>query len=401
MTTPTRDDDDAAAAAAAAAAADAVCAAFSHACAHGHVDVVRAALRGPLPARTRYAMLCASSNGHVDVVTALLADARFDPTVGSLDPMSDDHLPIRFAARNGHADVVAALLADARTDASAWNNEAMKTAVEHGHTDVVRVLLTRVDPSAMGNHAIRRASACGHADLVALLLADARTDPGPTTRGDSALRVAARHGHARTVRVLLRDARVRPGADCNQTLMTACTHGHVDVVDALLHDARVRLMLHDAGHRALVVACVNNRVSVIARLLRDARIDPCERADAALSACSDVAHVDAALLLLRDPRVRLTRSVLDALSPWMCEHRDVASLLAGKRYVVVGARTNRTRVIEHRRALVHALDAVVERRLVCRDVAHAYVCAFVTGVAYRRVVAAHRAATTCARCHHV
>ncbi len=64
-------------------------------------------------------------------------------------------------------------------DPSVRGNEALVTAVDLGHTEIVRLLLEggRVDPSARKNECIRIACKKGHHNIVRLLLACPQVDP--------------------------------------------------------------------------------------------------------------------------------------------------------------------------------------------------------------------------------
>jgi hypothetical protein len=65
---------------------------------------------------------------------------------------------ISLAIDHGHVEVVRLLLNDARVDPSDINNEAIRLASQNGHVEVVKLILNdpRVDPSDINNEAIRR-----------------------------------------------------------------------------------------------------------------------------------------------------------------------------------------------------------------------------------------------------
>jgi arginine deiminase len=103
------------------------------------------------------------------------------------------------AAQHGHADVVAVLL-DAGADVHAWEDVALVLAAENGHADVVALLLDAgANVHAESDEALRAAAEKGHADVVALLL-DAGADVHAMK--DEALKWAAERGHADVVELL-------------------------------------------------------------------------------------------------------------------------------------------------------------------------------------------------------
>jgi hypothetical protein len=53
--------------------------------------------------------------------------------------------------------------------------------------------------------------------------------------------MAIQHGHADVVEVLLQDGRVDPTADNNYSIFLASLYGHVKVVEVLLQDGRVEI----------------------------------------------------------------------------------------------------------------------------------------------------------------
>ena len=112
------------------------------------------------------------------------------------------------AVRNGVVWLLQECI-DAGYDPSAYENWAIRLAADHGHPEVVKVLLAdpRVDPSAGDNYAIRLASENGHLDVVKALLADKRVDP---SAGDNhAISWALNSNYLEVVKELSKDKRVR------------------------------------------------------------------------------------------------------------------------------------------------------------------------------------------------
>ncbi|PRP82354.1 putative ankyrin [Planoprotostelium fungivorum] len=92
------------------------------------------------------------------------------------------------------------------------DNKDIQPAAEHGHHNIVQLLLThaRVDPSTNDNEAIREAASNGHIEVMRLFLADPRVDP--SANDQIALKMASEKGHAMTVKLLLSDPRVEISA---------------------------------------------------------------------------------------------------------------------------------------------------------------------------------------------
>lgn len=148
------------------------------------------------------------------------------------------------AAREGLANVVSFLLESAaELGVSAIDDRglnALHLAAEHGHGDVVRVLLNaapRIDVDVC--MALHHAARGGHAEVVGMLLAVPGIDINATTdRGSfTALHFAAHEGHTEVVGMLL----AMPGADVNAAgsngytaIQFAALEGHTEVVCMLL-----------------------------------------------------------------------------------------------------------------------------------------------------------------------
>jgi hypothetical protein len=117
-------------------------------------------------------------------------------------------------------------------------NDALLSAVENGHVDVVDYFLRHAmfDPSADDNYAIGLAAENGHLAVVDRLQ-DKRVDP--SADDNWAVRFAAVYGHLAVVERLLQDKRVDPSAGDNHAVRLAAQCGHFAVVDRLLEDDRV------------------------------------------------------------------------------------------------------------------------------------------------------------------
>ncbi|KAJ3265363.1 hypothetical protein HDU77_005606 [Chytriomyces hyalinus] len=121
-----------------------------------------------------------AQNGHAEIVAYLLQHWSEHVNLGYLGSSA-----FRHACANGHAEVVLAILeqagrVDANLNVKAHDNYALMKAAEHGHADIVHILLRHcrdeLDPSAFNCHALRLAVENGHSSVVQALLNDGRCD---------------------------------------------------------------------------------------------------------------------------------------------------------------------------------------------------------------------------------
>ncbi|KAJ3205120.1 hypothetical protein HDU67_009092, partial [Dinochytrium kinnereticum] len=119
-------------------------------------------------------------------------------------------------------------------------NASFLQAVEQGHTETTRLLLTHdlVDPSAADSWALVKACMRGHEAIVDLLLSSPkRIDP--TAHRDLAIISAAGSGSVGIVRRLVGIPEVNPGADSNRAFQLACQGGFLEVLEVLVGTGRV------------------------------------------------------------------------------------------------------------------------------------------------------------------
>ena len=232
------------------------------------------------------AISATSTVGHTEIVRMLLAWEG--PGGRRVDPTSDGNMTIDclgWASMYGHIEIVRVFLAWKGQDGRQLNfDKAMKSASRLGHTEIVRLFLARegpgghrVDPTSDGNHtvqykrkdtpfqhgpyndALQTASELGHTEIVRLLLAwegpgGLRVDP--TVDVNYAIRMATLPGHTETVRLLLawegpRGRRVDPTSEGNQAFRDATQNGHSEIVSMLLawegeHGLTVSNSLHSS-----------------------------------------------------------------------------------------------------------------------------------------------------------
>lgn len=189
----------------------------------------------------------------VKIVGIVLADESLD-IADKLQGLLED------AIRKNYRNAVQILLADARVNPTINDNNAIKTAAQKGHTQIVQDLLAwqqnglSVDPSADYDHAIKVASRNGHTVIVRILLADPRVDPGAYY--DCAFVRAVEKGHMEVVHLLLADPRVDPATRRCRAVVLAAKKGHQEIFDLLLSDPRIKEYLSSEKIEKLSRLCV-------------------------------------------------------------------------------------------------------------------------------------------------
>ncbi|KAI3540543.1 hypothetical protein CSPX01_08205 [Colletotrichum filicis] len=217
-------------------------------------------------------------SGQLAIVRKLLKKFRVDPAYAQ---DSSGNKPFANAAKYGHVDVVKFLLKYRRVDPDtqisalgiqgginqygfyyyvlpehAASQTPISLAAEHGHLDVVNVLLEsgKVRSDSRDDHGrtpLSYAAEYGHLDVVNVLLesgkvrSDSRDDHGRTP-----LSYAAEYGHLDVVNVLLESGKVRSDSrdDHGRTpLSHAAGARYLDAAEKLLKIDRVDINSRDAG----------------------------------------------------------------------------------------------------------------------------------------------------------
>jgi hypothetical protein len=406
---------------------------------HGHARIVERLLAHPLfnddslAAAAAAAVvqdggtdnpLCAAvTHNHVPVIVALLRDARIDPTIAQRRSspalvrrrrrgaiaVSRDRL-FRLACTLNAAPIVELLLADARVTVAS-DSVYLHQACKARRADIVRLFLVdgRVCPTYRDVRSMCRGSSTppspSDVDIVDQLLGDARL----VLDDAQLLRMLCRtsyFGNVGVVRLLLRQPNAHAVACLTgyegramyhqvytpAALRTACERRHFDVARLLLRampDTTVvaRTVRQTTFEYTLLQAVTDSMSRLTAQ--RDVELLLCDDDDDD----DDADDVDAIALTTRMLTTiqHLVTSEYDDDTEYDDDddaaHTDAVAApsllsdnalwsLARKRFPTTAVQRTVARRITR---LVRTLDALVHRRLVCRDVAHTLVCAFVSG----------------------
>lgn len=182
----------------------------------------------------------------------------------------------RNAVTNGHIELVKVLIPILEYYIF---SEDLRTAIEKGYTDIVRLLLTQtnVDPSNNLNIGIRRAASKGYTDIVRLLLQDPRVDPASEIQ--EALRQAVDHKHVEVVKLLLQNPRVNPNVYQGAAIKSAAGRGNIEILRLLIQHPQTDIYSLQEG---LVEASENCKAESVRVLLEDDRVNPSYKGNEAL-----------------------------------------------------------------------------------------------------------------------
>jgi len=225
------------------------------------------------------------------------------------EPYILDLHPLYVAIEKGHTKVVEILLDHDSVHPFHDNHEAICLAAEHGHYDILKLLLSwrnsddgdyedRCDPGAQGNKPLRMACKNGHVKIVKMLLKNKHVDPSNkkdkylryrystdcgrliekyddthyVIKDDESIMYACENGHIEIVKLLLKDSRVNPSANNNAAIFRACKNGHFKIVKILLKNSRID-MKKEEKDELLKIAYFKKFYSIVHLLLR--RFDFC------------------------------------------------------------------------------------------------------------------------------
>ena len=198
--------------------------------------------------------------GHSKVLQRFLNDSRVDPNAHG------NSLLLESIFRK-HKSCIQVLIDDPRVDIGARENALLTISAELGWTDIVEKIIHRVDPSIPNNQALSTAAEEGHAEIVAMLCRDSRVDV--SSNSNFAFCVAIQNGHLDTVRVLLEN-QVDPSCNDNIGVIISCIMGYPEILELLLQYEKVNPAIH--SNMALREASAAGHIQCTRLLLDDARV---------------------------------------------------------------------------------------------------------------------------------
>ena len=240
------------------------------ACVSGHLGVARSLVQAGADVRTagglsQTLLHTACLNGNVDLVAYLLSLGVLDVDRGDRSGIT----PLSVACRRGHLDVVRFLLEESGVpvdvDVEGTNPKGpLYWGCRSGNVDIVRLLLDAGAGSGIGEkggvwvEGFVTAAEHGHQELVTLLLGMMESVDVVDEAGNTALCGASRGGFENVVRMLVQDAGAdvnKPGNQGKTPLFFASQDGWADVVRALLELGADPQIPDHLGRTPASVAC--------------------------------------------------------------------------------------------------------------------------------------------------
>jgi ankyrin repeat protein len=162
------------------------------------------------------------------------------------------------------------------------------TAVYHGATNALRVLLDRTPEDALGLH---EAAAIGNARRLKTILGQSRARVNaPNPEGFTPLGLAAFFGHLDALKVLLENGAdvnaTSPSRFANTALDAAVAGDHPDIVKALLAARGTPNVRSEANYTPLHKAAAHGNLEIV-RMLVEAGADPKATRDGGLRPIDD------------------------------------------------------------------------------------------------------------------
>lgn len=220
----------------------------------------------------------ACAAGHAGAVAVLLSSGA--------EPRPGDATALQAAAEHGHLDVVQLLLAWGRIDAKAGSNCALRMAARHGHANVVAALAAAgCDPRARQDEALSLAVAGGYVEAARALLdagADACSRAGmlllavSSAEADAPAPTAGSEGRRVTGRLSCSSDCSSSSYSSSSRQLTSCRSASVALDVAVRargssHSSMLQLLweagARDEGGAALCAAAAMGRDALVAQLL--------------------------------------------------------------------------------------------------------------------------------------
>ncbi|XP_052058901.1 uncharacterized protein LOC127699188 [Mytilus californianus] len=253
---------------------------------------------------------------------------------------NNNQTPIMIACNHGHTEMVKMLLERGAESDHNCSSLVLK-ACQRGYTEILMILLDKGAHcnacDSMGHSLVMKACEYGHREIVKLLLDKGADCNKCDDQGNSTLIYAFGDGHIEIVKLLL-----DRGADshkCNRRgqspVMKACDYGHIEIVKLLLDRGADCNICDDDGNSPVMYAFGDDHIEIVKLLLdRGADCNKCDRwgQTPVMKACKQ-SHIESVKMLL-DRGADCNKSNRLGQSPLMkaCElgHTVIVKLLLDK-----------------------------------------------------------------------
>jgi hypothetical protein len=179
---------------------------------------------------------------------------------GRVNPIQRHQEPLRYFARYGDVEMVQTLLKHPNVDPSCLECQAVTSASEFHHDQVLKLLLSHESVRSWYPFLFQKACILGLSSIVRFIVKDV----DPLANHQAAFANAVDKGYSEIVQILLEDGRIDPSENGNAALELACGRGHALIVELLLQDPRVSI---HTTNNAIKFAVMTNQTPVIRVML--------------------------------------------------------------------------------------------------------------------------------------